>query len=127
MIDFNLDKLIKAKSVFEEFRQNMKTERDKAGAIQAFEFCYELSWKVMKRALAIEGLEANSPKEVFRLSGRTKFIDDVEKWFYFQQLRNLTAHTYEYENMGKIIESFDAFSQELEQVILNLNKYVTSN
>lgn len=126
MTDFNLDKLIKARSVFEEFRKDMKTERDKAGAIQAFEFCYELSWKVMKRALWIDGIEANSPKEVFRLAGKNKIISDVEKWFNFQQLRNLVAHTYEYENMEKIIESFDDFSSELNLVISNLEKYVTS-
>jgi hypothetical protein len=50
----------------------------------------------------------------------------VEKWFHFQQLRNLTTHTYEYENMKKIIESFDDFSKELGLVISKWGKYVTS-
>lgn len=43
MNDFNLDKLLKARDIFEKFRINMQTERDKAGAIQAFECCYKLS------------------------------------------------------------------------------------
>lgn len=63
---------------------------------------------------------------MFRWAGKNKLIDDVEKWFHFQQFRNLTTHTYEYENMEKIIESFDTFSEELGFVILKLKKYVTS-
>jgi replication initiation and membrane attachment protein DnaB len=54
----DLSKLKKAISIFEDFRQEMKTDRDKAGAIQAFEFCYELSWKSMKRALKNSGIDA---------------------------------------------------------------------
>lgn len=47
--------------------EKARSELEKAGAIQAFEICYELSWKTMKRILAYRGLEANSPREVFRL------------------------------------------------------------
>ncbi len=30
--------------------------------IQRFEFCIELTWKTLKRCLAIEGIEANTPR-----------------------------------------------------------------
>lgn len=29
--------------MFERFHKDMATERDKAGAVQAFEFCYDFS------------------------------------------------------------------------------------
>ncbi len=45
----DVSKLIKAQQVFERFRTDMKDDRDQAGAVQAFEFCYELSWKMMRR------------------------------------------------------------------------------
>ncbi len=113
----NLEKLKKAQSIFEEFRQNMKTERDKAGATQAFEFCYELAWKIMKRALSSRGLEAESPKDVFRKAAKDKIIYNPEIWFEFQKKRNLTVHIYEYENLEIIISSFDDFSRELSDLI----------
>lgn len=32
-------------------------------SIQRFEFCIELTWKTLKKALAAEGIEANTPRE----------------------------------------------------------------
>lgn len=37
---------------FEQFRLNDKTEQERAGTIQAYEYCFELLWKIMKRLLA---------------------------------------------------------------------------
>jgi hypothetical protein len=47
----NIEPLLKAVKKFELFRQNLDTEQEQAGAIQAFEYCFELSWKIMKRLL----------------------------------------------------------------------------
>jgi hypothetical protein len=44
----NLEPLLKAFKKFELFRQKLDTEQEQAGAIQAFEYCYELSWKTMR-------------------------------------------------------------------------------
>src|SRR5438067_4588 len=96
-IDFS--KLLKAQAVFERFRNNMKDDQDQAGAVQAFEFCYELTWKIMKRVLAAQGVEATSPKDTFRKAGLAALIDDSEIWFNFLDKRNLTSHTYEQENL----------------------------
>lgn len=114
--------LIKARDKFELFRKDMKTERDEAGAVQAFEYCYELSWKTMKRILNSRGLDCASPKEVFRKAGQEKLIGDPELWFEFQQKRNLTTHTYSDKNMKLVLGVFDTFSDELNKFIDHLER-----
>ena len=113
----NIDKLLKAQSVFERFRIDMQDERDEAGAVQAFEFCYELCLKIMKKVLAIQGLETGSPKDTFRKAALEKLIEDPETWFGFLEARNLTLHTYEQENVKKILTYFDSFSSEMKKLI----------
>jgi nucleotidyltransferase substrate binding protein (TIGR01987 family) len=119
----NFDKLRKAKSVFERFRTNMKDDRDQAGAVQAFEFCYELAWKSMKRFLGLRGLEVGSPKETFRKAAVEQLIDDPEMWFEFQKKRN--AALYEQETVEEIVAIFDHFSNELAQLINRLESMST--
>jgi nucleotidyltransferase substrate binding protein (TIGR01987 family) len=112
--------LIQAKKTFESFRQDMITERDKAGAVQAFEYCYELAWKTMKRILEIKGLETQSPKDTFRLAALNALIDSPEPWFVFQLKRNLTVHTYRLETLEDVLSIFDHFSSELSHLIKNI-------
>lgn len=61
----NIDPLLKAYNKFEEFRGDLKTEKDNAAAIQAFEYCFELVWKTMQRLLEARGKYADSPREAF--------------------------------------------------------------
>ena len=74
MHDMSIKNLLKAQAQFETFRIGMIDDRDKAGAIQAFEFCYELSWKTMKRILALRGQETGSPKDTFRKAALEKQV-----------------------------------------------------
>lgn len=120
----DLSKLLKAQAVFERFRQGMKDDRDQAGAVQAFEFCYELAWKMMKRFLTARGQETGSPKDTFRAAALEKLIDDPEVWFEFQKKRNLTVHTYEQENLDAIVAIFDLFSTELSTLIERLKETI---
>lgn len=117
MQEINLSHIKKAAAVFEQFRKNLGSDQEKAGAVQAFEFCYEMSWKLMKRVLEIRGLEVGSPKDTFRKAQEEKLIDDIELWFEFQKKRNLTVHTYNEVNLNLILDSFDAFSAELATLI----------
>lgn len=116
----NLDHLEKAPAKFELFRKNIDNEQLQAGAVQAFEFCYELTWKVLKRTLEERGLDAGSPKDTFRKSALEGIIHNPEIWFFFQTIRNLTAHIYEQTNLDTVIAAFDQFSHELNLVIQKL-------
>lgn len=114
------DNLIKAAGQFESFRQDMKTERDKAGAVQAFEYSYELAWKTMRRVLETKGVETQSPKDTFREAALNKLIASPEPWFIFQLKRNLTVHTYRLETLNDVLSIFDEFSAELSDFIKRL-------
>ena len=64
--EIGIENLLKARDRFEEFRRDMITDRDRAGAIQAFEFSYELAWKTIKRVLSKRDIDVMSPRESFR-------------------------------------------------------------
>lgn len=113
----NVESLLKAFVKFEHYRANDKTEQERAGTIQAFEFCFELAWKTMKRILAERGLVANSPKEVFRLAALDGLIDNPELWFEFLRKRNMTVHTYDQDEADDIIAICPQFSQALKNFL----------
>jgi nucleotidyltransferase substrate binding protein (TIGR01987 family) len=62
--------------------------------IQRFEFTFELFWKVIRRLLARQGIEANSPKTVLQQAYRLGWLEDEQKWLKLLEDRNLTSHTY---------------------------------
>ena len=118
----DIQNLLKAKERFEEFRQNMQTDRDRAGAIQAFEFSYELAWKTIKRILNQRGLNITTPRDCFREAALNNWISDPKIWFSFIEKRNISSHTYDEENVIKVVAIFDNFSQALTELVTNLKK-----
>ena len=58
--DINLETLKKAYMTLKRFIESASTEIEQAGVVQAFEFCFELSWKTIKKVLAKEGIVVNS-------------------------------------------------------------------
>jgi nucleotidyltransferase substrate binding protein (TIGR01987 family) len=114
---------LKAQKKFKEFIQDLSTEKDKAAAIQAFEYCYELSWKTLKRVLKEKG--APTPqfsKDIFRQAALQKIIDSPEIWFNFGKLRNETSHTYNEEVLEKIAAILPSFEKELDSLTKRLLK-----
>lgn len=84
------------------FNQQLPIVQDTliAGAIQKFEFVYELSLKMIKRqlqqeAISVEELQAYSFKDILRDALQSGLIDDMAKWVTFRDMRNITSHTYD--------------------------------
>ena len=121
-IDINIKLLEQAFKRLKKFMQNNTTEQEQAGIVQAFEYCYELSWKIIKRVLSSKGIEVNSPKDTFREAGRNKIIEDVKKWFMFLETRNLTVHTYNVKILEEVMKIIPEFKDELELLINTLEK-----
>jgi nucleotidyltransferase substrate binding protein (TIGR01987 family) len=91
-------------SVSAEIRDTVK-----AGVVQNFEIMYEMGWKFMKRwlteKLGTAALEGLSRKELFRLAGENGFIDNVEDWILFHNLRNQTTHTYSSDRADEVLDA----------------------
>lgn len=87
------------------------------GIIQRFEFCFELSWKLMKAYLSFEGIEANSPRSSIRESFKIGLIVEAEEWLDMLEKINLSSHTYEEETAKEI---YQYISQKYISLLINL-------
>lgn len=111
----NITPTLKVFKKFELFRRNSGTEQERAGTIQAFEYCFELTWKLMQRLLKERGKIANSPRESFRMAALEGFIEDPEVWFVFLKKHNLTVHTYEEDEAEEVLSICSLFSSEMKK------------
>ncbi|ATG74478.1 nucleotidyltransferase [Zobellella denitrificans] len=66
-------------------------------SIQRFEFCIELTWKTLKKALTVEGISANTPRECLQQAYAAHWLEDEGEWLSMLKDRNLTSHTYKEE------------------------------
>lgn len=114
-IDFS--PILNAYSSLDKALKEAKSDLEKSGAIQRFEYCYELSWKFMRKVLKQRGLEYNSPREVFRAAAQEGLIEDPEKWFEAIRKRNLTVHTYDEDFANEIFHYLPTFKQEMQKLI----------
>ena len=97
------------------------------GAIQRFEFTFELAWKLAKAMLNYNGLEADSPRPVIKEAFKANIIKDGQSWIDMLEDRNKTSHIYdEAQAVGiynKIKENhfelFKIFESEVTKFIKN--------
>jgi len=80
--------------------------RDKAGLIQAFEFTFELFWKMFQKLAPDSGLEAASPRESLIAGAKLHLItgDEGDTWSQMLRDRNLSSHTYNAPLADEIVE-----------------------
>ena len=110
----SLQPLLKVQKKFEQFRAHLHTEQEQAGAIQAFEYCFELSWKMMQRIIASKAVDTPpGKKDIFRAAARLGLLENPEVWFSFLEQRNMTAHTYDEEVAEDLLAILPVFSIEL--------------
>ena len=67
-----------------------------AGLVKTFEFCFELSWNVLKDLLFYEGYDVRVPRAAIRKSFEAGYIDESDCETLLDALgqRNLLSHTY---------------------------------
>ena len=93
----------------------------RAGAIQNFEFTYELCWKFMRRWL--EGnlgsayIEGVTRRELFRLSAENRLLTDVDQWMEYHDARNETAHTYDEDTAEDVFETARIFFADAKKLL----------
>ena len=79
MNKINIKPLISTRNFLAEILQNARNDYERAGAIQAFEVCYELAKNTIRKVLLLRAQEVYiTPKEIFRLAGLEGLIPEAE-------------------------------------------------
>jgi nucleotidyltransferase substrate binding protein (TIGR01987 family) len=94
------------------------------GTIQRFEFCFDLGWKTMKRALEVQGLQEKTPREVFKAAFKLGWLSEGDTfWMQMLEDRNRTSHTYDAPTADEVysrIKGYHQAYQRLSQVLQRL-------
>lgn len=122
-IDFTpLENAIKTfKKAVEKTKLN-DLERD--GAIQRFEFTFELCWKFARRLLFSLGKKdvSASPRPLLRDAHQENLISDVKAWFEFLDARNNTSHLYDEIEAEKVFRKAVTFPAYAEKLLTEMKK-----
>jgi nucleotidyltransferase substrate binding protein (TIGR01987 family) len=115
--------LIATRNFLAEIIQEAENDYEKAGAIQAFEVCYELARNTMRKILNLRDIRVDdTPRAIFRSAGVEGLISDVDAWIEFTRKRNKTSHAYDGEKANDILNSLPNFLRELNLLIENLEE-----
>ena len=99
-----------------------ETDLSRDAAIQRFEFCFELAWKVIQEQARTEGLDCQSPKGCLKLAYKNGWIGDEAGWLAMLEDRNRTAHTYDEALAKDVYRRLSAYLPLLQA----LDKYLRS-
>lgn len=124
MID--LKPLSLAVESFEEILKQPMNEFIRDGAIQRFEYTFELSWKSLQRLLKLRGVEAASPAQVIRASFGEGLIQNPDRWLGFLKSRNLTVHTYNQKVAEEVFKDAKDFLRYSKDLLKALEVHVQS-
>ena len=121
-IDFQaLDDALKT---FEEAMLSApKSDLERDGVIQRFEYTFELCWKSIRKLLLELGRQdvSSSPKPLFRDAHQEGLITDINIWFTYIDARNRTSHTYNKLTAEKVFEDIKAFGPDARRLYEKLN------
>ncbi len=118
----NFDKAFKA--LEESLSTPSISKKEIAGVIQHFEFVFELSWKTLKSFLALKGVQASFPRDVFEQAFQGGLISDAVVWAKIMDDRNLSVHTYDEKLAAQLLDrisreyfnAFKALHENLQRV-----------
>jgi nucleotidyltransferase substrate binding protein (TIGR01987 family) len=112
--------LVDAFKTFREGFEEAETRLEKDGVIQRFEYCYELTWKTLKKILEYKGITVRNPRDTFREAAYQGLINDTELWFNVVEKRNLTVHTYKEAIVLELDEMIEKVINEMGNLINKL-------
>lgn len=96
-----------------------------SGVIQNFEFVYEISIKMIKRLIEMESASPNEVDEtnfrdVLRVAAEKGLVSDIEAWFNYRKMRNITAHTYDHEKAQQVYQGTLEFIVDARDLLQKL-------
>ena len=100
----------------------------RAATIQAFEFTYEVSFKMLRRRMT---LDAASPAEISQMTfnnlireayGKNLVRSDLVAWQKYRKNRAITSHTYNENKAQEIFETVPDFLDEARYLLSRLQE-----
>lgn len=111
-----------ALTTFKEALLEHPSQLERDGAIQRFEYCFDLSWKTLKRFLEKRGLmNLNSPRSVFAAAFAENIIDDEVAWSNILLKRNASVHTYNQALAENLFALLPEYYEAMQKLILMMN------
>ncbi|MDP3430374.1 MAG: HI0074 family nucleotidyltransferase substrate-binding subunit [Desulfomicrobium sp.] len=117
----------KALALLKKFvEKGQLNELEEQGAIQAFEYTYELAWNVMKDFLEHQGqADIYGSRDAIRKAFQLGLIKDGGKWMDAYVSRTKTSHTYNEETAREVVDAilgvyhglFEAFEEKMESLL----------
>ncbi len=101
-LKYSFGKLKSAVKRLDEGVKQAKSQLDRDGVIQRFEFTFELLWKTLKLFMDDQGILTRSPKEVFKEIFKFGLISDENILLDMLEDRNQTSHIYSEDTSKKI-------------------------
>jgi len=81
-----------------------KNELAEDGVIRRFEFTFGLLWKTLKIFLREEGVEARTPRDVFKEAFKLEWLDNEKLFLNMLEDRNKTSHIYDNKTSCEIFQ-----------------------
>lgn len=124
MTDYTNSKIATFEQALKTFKEALlenpsQLERD--GAIQRFEYCFDLAWKTTKRYLENKGLmDLNSPRSVFTAAYAEGLIDDETLWSTIILKRNASVHTYNQQLANSLFSELPLYYESMHELLQKL-------
>ena len=121
-----LEKALKTlEEVLKEQIENPQSLAIRDGAIQRFEYCFEIAPKTLRRILkrildSSESVDEMPFKEMIRIAAKKGLIEDPQVWFNFREARNKTSHAYDEDIAQEVFNQIPAFLEAAKKLLIKL-------
>jgi nucleotidyltransferase substrate binding protein (TIGR01987 family) len=114
---FSRSDLARDAALYEQFR---------AASIQAFEFTFEVAFKMLKRRLELtitsSEVDQMTYMQVIRSAAEAGLITDVARFRDYREKRNITSHTYNPEKAESVVKVLENFIKDIQHLLSQLEK-----
>jgi nucleotidyltransferase substrate binding protein (TIGR01987 family) len=106
-------------------RANLADEEVRDACIQRFEYCFELSWKMLKRQIEMElgntaEVDGYSKRTLFRVAAERGLVSAPEAWFAYLVQRNKTSHAYDARVAMEVAAVLEDFLRDAQALLATL-------
>jgi nucleotidyltransferase substrate binding protein (TIGR01987 family) len=97
-----------------------KNDYMRDATIQRFEFVIELFWKILKKCLTYEKIDAVTPRDVLAQSYQFQLIDHEAVWLSMLDDHNKTSHAYKQAEAERVFKAIQTYLPVFEETYQKL-------